>query len=137
MSEALGPDAAEALEGSGHSWGGSVTEKRSFERYVLWFPVTLDTKSQRVWAVCKDVSAGGILISGSDELSVGDEVTLSFRVSPETEDRRIAGRIVRVDPPDSRPRSMWPHRMAIEFLQPDLTLQSSFARASSWPPPPP
>jgi hypothetical protein len=113
-----------------------VTEKRSFERYALWFPVTLDAASQRVWAVCKDVSAGGILISGSEQLSVGDEVTVSFRVSPEAEDRRIVGRIVRVDPPDSRPRSIWPHRLAIEFLQPDLTLQTSFAKASSRPPAP-
>jgi hypothetical protein len=116
--------------------GGGVFEKRSFVRYTLWFPVTLDAATRQVWAVCKDVSAGGILISGSDRLGVGDEVTLSFRVSPEMEERRVAGRIVRVEPPDPKPRAIWPHRMAIEFLEPDVTLQSSFERASSRPPPP-
>jgi hypothetical protein len=115
------------------------TEKRSFGRYALWFPVTIDlsaNKARRVWAVCKDVSAGGILISGTDELEVGDVVTVSFRVEPDAAERRLSGRIVRVDPPDENPRSVWTHRMAIEFLEPDATLQSSFERASSLPPPP-
>jgi hypothetical protein len=42
-----------------------MQEKRSHNRYSLWFPVTIDASSRQVWAVCKDVSAGGILISGS------------------------------------------------------------------------
>jgi hypothetical protein len=114
-------------------------EKRSFDRYALWFPVTIDLSSnaaRRIWAVCKDVSAGGILISGSEELEVGDVVTVSFRVAPEGEERRLSGRIVRIDPQDENPRSVWMHRMAIEFIEPDSTLQSAFQRASSVPPPP-
>ena len=35
------------------------------QRYALWFPVTVDGTTQQMWAVCKDVSAGGILISGT------------------------------------------------------------------------
>jgi hypothetical protein len=81
------------------------------------------------------VSVGGILISGGNELKVGDTVTLTFRVSPEETDRRITGRIVRVEPPDDNPRSAWPHRMAIEFNEPDPTLQSLFGPASLRPPP--
>jgi hypothetical protein len=114
-----------------------VTEKRSYDRYTLWFPVTVDAASHQVWAVCKDVSAGGILISGSQGLAVGDVVTIIFRVSPEVEERRVSGRIVRVEAPDDSPRAIWSHRMAIEFLEPDATLQTTFARASSRPPPPP
>jgi hypothetical protein len=114
---------------------GAVTDKRSFTRYSLWFPVTVDSPSGKVWAVCKDVSAGGILISGSDGLKIGDSVTLTFRVSPDTEERQMSGRIVRVEVPDETPRLVWPHRMAVEFHEPDATLQSSFARASSRPPP--
>jgi hypothetical protein len=114
-----------------------VTEKRTFTRYSLWFPVTIDTPTGQVWAVCNDVSAGGILISGSNRLQIGDSVTLTFRVSPETEERQMTGRIVRVDHTDDSPRVVWPHRMAIEFVEPDATLQSSFARASSRPPPAP
>jgi len=86
--------------------------------------------------VCKDVSASGILISSSGQLEVGDVVTVSFRVSPEAAEKRLTGRIVRVEPPDDNPRAVWVHRMAIEFLEPDAALQSLFADTSSRPPPP-
>ncbi|MGH7270878.1 MAG: PilZ domain-containing protein [Polyangiaceae bacterium] len=113
-----------------------MDEKRSHGRYSLWFPVTLEAKSRHVYAVCKDVSASGILISGSHGLNVGDEVTVTFQVSVGGPERRMAGRIVRAEPRDDRPRAAWAHRMAIEFVEPDATLQSIFERASSRPPPP-
>ena len=111
-----------------------MQEKRSHSRYALWFPVTIDSSSRQVWAVCKDVSAGGILISGSTGLKIGDVVSIAFRVAPNDPERKISGRIVRVDPPDDDPRAVWPHRMAIEFTEPDAMLQSFFEPASSRPP---
>jgi hypothetical protein len=128
-----------------------MDEKRSHDRYTLWFPVTVHVVSQdaasgapvaggqdlQVWAVCRDASAGGILLTGSRELRVGEVVTVNFRVAPEGPDRSISGRIVRVDVPEDNPRAVWPYRMAVEFLEPDAALQSMFARASSRPPPPP
>jgi hypothetical protein len=111
-----------------------MEEKRSYSRYALWFPVTIDASSHQVWAVCNDVSAGGILISGSAQLNVGDVVAVSFRVSPDGPDRKLSGRIVRVEPRDDDPRTVWPHRMAIEFIEKDATLQSIFAPASTRPP---
>jgi len=113
-----------------------VNEKRSYDRYSLWFPVTIDGDSRRVWAVCKDASAGGFLISGTSGLSVGDTVKVSFRVAPDDEERILSGRIVRVEKPSDDPRAVWSHRMAIEFIEPDATLQARFKRASSRPPPP-
>lgn len=112
-----------------------MADKRNYSRYTLWFPVTVDAASHQVWAVCKDVSAGGILISGTSQMSIGDIVTVSFRVAPDAEERRMVGRIVRVESPESDPRTVWSHKMAIEFLEPDATLQATFARASSRPPP--
>ena len=115
-----------------------MDEKRSYFRYSLWFPVTVDGKTGQMWAVCKDVSAGGILISGTDRMAVGEVVTLIFRVTQDAEERRVTGRIVRLDETtDSDPRSVWSNRMAIEFIEPDATLQAVFARASSRPPPAP
>jgi hypothetical protein len=115
-----------------------MDEKRSYFRYSLWFPVTIDGSTGQMWAVCKDVSAGGILISGTDRLEVGEVVTISFRVTRDAEERRLSGRIVRIDEgTESDPRAVWSHRMAIEFIEPDATLQSVFARASSRPPPAP
>ncbi len=115
-----------------------MSDKRAHSRYALWFPVTVDGATQQMWAVCKDVSAGGILISGTAStagLAVGDVVTLSFRVTPDTDEKRVSGRVVRVEATDENPREVWPHRMAIEFLEPDATLQAAFVRASSRPPP--
>jgi hypothetical protein len=89
-----------------------------------------------VWAVCRDASAGGIMVTGSAELKVGEVVSLSFRVSPEGQERSVSGRIVRVEQSDDNPRAVWPYRIAIEFFEPDATLQSKFARTSSRPPPP-
>jgi hypothetical protein len=63
-------------------------------------------------------------------------VTVSFRVVPDAPDKQVLGRIVRLDAPDDNPRAVWAHRMAIEFLEPDASLQSLFAHASSRPPPP-
>jgi hypothetical protein len=113
-----------------------LNEKRAYSRYTLWFPVTVETDSERVWAVCRDASAGGILISGSNSLEVGDAVIVNFRTSADdTAERRIPGHIVRVEGPDEDPRSAWPHRMAIEFADPVPELERLFKRASSRPPP--
>jgi hypothetical protein len=113
-----------------------MPNKRQHERHALWFPVTVDAATGQVWAVCKDASAGGVLISGSQSLAVGERVTVVFRITPDEPERRIAGRIVRVEPPDNHPRAIWVHRMAIEFLDPDTTLTALFERASLLPPPP-
>ncbi len=113
-----------------------MDERRAHERYTLWFPVTVDRAARKVWAVCRDASAGGILITGSDRLCVGDRVTLTFRVTADGTERTLSGRIVRVESPDDNPRAVWPYRMAIEFLERDETLQSLFERATSPPPAP-
>jgi hypothetical protein len=114
-----------------------VDEKRAYQRYALWFPVTVDSTSGKIYAVCRDASAAGILISGSTGLAVGDRVHLHFRIGPDDpEERKVEGRIVRVEHPDEDPRAMWPHRMAVEFAEPVPALQSLFKRASSRPPPP-
>jgi|SRR4029079_8206335 hypothetical protein len=111
-------------------------ERRKNGRYALWFPVTLDKDERQVWAICHDASAGGILIAGNAGMNVGDVVTVSFRVVPDdAEMRRIEGRIVRVEEASEDPRAAWPHRMAIEFLEPSPELQSLFKRASTRPPP--
>ena len=113
-----------------------MTEKRAHSRYTLWFPVTIEAHTQRVWAVCRDASAGGILISGNSSLAIGDAVIVTFRTSPDdTAERRIAGHIVRVEGPDEDPRSAWPHRMAIAFEDAVPELERLFKRASSRPPP--
>lgn len=113
-----------------------MTEKRAFDRHTLWFPVTLDSEDSHVWAVCHDVSAGGIALSGSEKLRVGSIVTVVFRIAPDDPaERRVKGKVVRVDGLDDGPRTVWRYRMAVEFDEPVPELQALFKRASTLPPP--
>lgn len=107
--------------------------KRAHSRFTLWLPVRVDARSGRIEAVCRDASSGGVLISGSAELRVGDPVTITFRLCPE-DDREgfILGRIVRVEEPGADGA----RRMAVEFVKPVPQLEALFRRASSRPPPP-
>lgn len=109
-----------------------MEDKRVHNRFTLWLPVRVDARSGRMEAVCRDASSGGVLISGSDGLNVGDKVTISFRLSDEDESNGfILGRIVRVDEPGSDGT----RRMAVEFVKPVPELEALFRRASSRPPP--
>jgi hypothetical protein len=113
-----------------------VDDRRTFERHCLWFPITIDAATGQVFAVCRDASARGVLVSGSAALAIGDTVTLSFRLSPNDEsERKVEGRIVRTLARDSDPRNMWPHRMAVEFAEPVPELQQQLEHVSTHPPP--
>jgi hypothetical protein len=101
-------------------------ERREHDRYPLWFPVQLDSEAvQEGMAVSHDTSRTGILLAVAAPLDVGTEVTLTFRVPPDSPDeRRVKGRVVRVEPNSADPFGLWPHKMAIEFAEPEPELES-------------
>jgi hypothetical protein len=102
-----------------------MSEKRAFGRHCIWFPVSVETDARQVWAVCRDIGAGGILISSAGALEVGAAVTITFRVAPnDTREQKIAGRIVRIEEHHDDGGGTWPHRLAIEFLEPMPELES-------------
>jgi len=102
-----------------------MSEKRAFDRHCIWFPVSVETDTRQVWAVCRDIGAGGILISSAGALEVGAAVTVTLRVAPDDpRERRVEGRIVRTEPHYEDGGGTWPHRLAIEFLEPMPELQS-------------
>ncbi len=109
-------------------------DKRSHTRFALWLPVKIDTRSGRMEAVCRDASPGGVLVTGSAELKVGDRVTITLQLGSEDAPAFILGKIVRVQEGTDADGA---RRMAIEFLQPVPELEALFRRASSRPPPPP
>jgi hypothetical protein len=102
-----------------------MSEKRAFDRHCIWFPVSIEAGSRQVWAVCRDIGAGGILISSAGALEVGATVTLTVRVAPDDpSERKVEGRIVRVEPHHDDGGGTWPHRIAIEFLKPMPEIES-------------
>jgi hypothetical protein len=111
-------------------------EKRGYTRYPIWFPVTVQAEAGEVWAVSRDASPGGILLSGATSLQIGSRVTVTFRIrADDTTEHNVAGTVVRMAPNvDDDPRGVWPHRMAIEFNEPLPEIELPLKRASERPP---
>jgi hypothetical protein len=112
-------------------------DKRAHPRFRLWFPVIVEGTSERVAAVCNDVSSGGLGIASAGPIALGTEVIVTFRVTPGGEDRVAKGRVVRIEHRTENPREVWSHRLAIEFLEPQRELQEIFELSTSPPTPPP
>lgn len=99
------------------------SEKRTFVRYRRWFPVTLlveDGGSTReVWAICRDASAGGLLVSSVLPLPVGTGLLARFRVAPNIEhDRVVDAEIVRTAANEDELMLAFPFRLGIRFRAP-------------------
>lgn len=98
---------------------GLFPEKRTFRRYSLWFPVTLLAEGREVWAICRDASAGGILVSSVMPLPAGTKVTAKFRVAPVgAEERTASAVVVRNTTNDGDLVLAFPYRLGLRFDQP-------------------
>ena len=75
-----------------------------------------------------------VVMTLAGALTVGTEVTLSFRSSPENPaERTVRGKVVRFEPHKNDGGGAWPHRIAIEFSEVLPELESVF---ESWEMPP-
>jgi hypothetical protein len=102
-----------------------MSDKRAFDRHGIWFPVSVETDARQVRAVCRDVGAGGIMISSAGAFEIGAAVTVTFRAAPDDPaERKVDGCLVRIEPNPEDGGGTWPHRMAIEFVRPMLELDS-------------
>ena len=45
-----------------------MSEKRRYRRFAIWFPLTIRFGKSEVWAICRDVSVGGLLVQPGDLL---------------------------------------------------------------------
>jgi hypothetical protein len=67
-------------------------------------------------AVSHNASGRGMLLVTAQKLDVGSPVAIVVQFPPESEtEKRIEGRVVRVEPNTDDPDSLWPHRLAVEF----------------------
>ena len=111
-----------------------MDERRTGQRFEVWFPVQVEPAESKGGApritVSRDVSARGILLSAASELTPGAKVVVTFRILPdEKNERRVEGRVVRVDPNQEDPHGLWPVRLAVEFDErlPELERQLKYA----------
>lgn len=95
------------------------TEKRRYQRYSIWFPVTIDDHGREVWGLCRDASSAGVLISSIARLEVGTEVRARFRVAPNSvPERTLDATVVRSDQSRDELILAFPYRIALQFRAP-------------------
>lgn len=94
-------------------------EKRSYQRYTIWFPLTLKLPDREIWAICRDASPGGVLISAVTPLEKGTKLELHFRVTPGNDQERIVpASVVRQELNRDELVLAFPYRLALEFTSP-------------------
>ena len=111
-----------------------ATDRRTSPRFVVWFPVHVDGADEAgegAVAVSRDVSRSGMLMASTDELVVGAEVTVTFRVVPvDGALREVKGTIVRIEKNEPGLAGPWPHKVAVEFEEPLPELEPVLRAAS-------
>ena len=96
-----------------------MAERRSGKRYECILFVRFGDRGQGEWAaISRNASQSGLLMAVGKRVEVGEELTLTFRVAPDTEEREIKGTVIRIEENAEGPQSYWPHRVAVEFVEP-------------------
>jgi hypothetical protein len=96
--------------------------RRENERYEIWLPVKVDALREGI-AVTHDASERGVLMLTASTLDAGANVEIALKMPGEAEPRRVTGRVVRIEENAADPHGLWPHRMAIEFDEPQPDLE--------------
>jgi len=100
-------------------------ERRRAKRHCLWFPMTVGGDGEtRGRAVSQDISESGMLVAAATKLEEEAPVSVTFRLSPQGEQRTVTGRIVRLRANERDPDGFWPHLAAIEFDEPVPQLEA-------------
>lgn len=108
-----------------------MTDKRSYHRFKIWFPITLDIDTREVWAICRDASSGGLLVSAESTLDVGTKLVARFKVSPRARAERVLdATVVRQGASVGELMLAFPYRAAVEFTKPVHDLLDDLARFS-------
>lgn len=77
-------------------------------------------------AVGHDASALGLSMVAASRLEVGSLVHLTFQLPPGSDNlQTVTGHVVRVEQNVEDPEGMWPHRIALQFDDPDPELEST------------
>jgi hypothetical protein len=98
-------------------------ERRIYERYVIWFPVTLRADDAEIGTICRDASSGGLMVSSPIQLKPKTPVVCAVRLTIESHvDVSLAGVVLRVDRNEGDLVLAFPYRLAIGFdpARPDI-----------------
>ncbi|MEM6957219.1 MAG: PilZ domain-containing protein [Myxococcota bacterium] len=91
-------------------------ERRSSERYVLWFPMRIETEGDVILSISRDISDGGVLVVAAAEPHIGASVNVTLEIpGDEAGERTVKGKIVRVEANEADEQGLWRHRVAVAF----------------------
>ncbi|MCA9654569.1 MAG: PilZ domain-containing protein [Myxococcales bacterium] len=108
-----------------------MAERRTHRRYDVWFPVQVDAgQLGTAVGISKDASAKGLRLDANADVIIGAPVRLRFRVSPHERPQDVDGTIVRVHR-NRLEDSDWPYQLAVEFDDPEPTLDHRLATEAS------
>ena len=108
-----------------------MSDKRNFHRFKIWFPITLVVAKSEVWAICRDASSGGLLVSTEAPLAIGTKLVARFKVSPRARSERVLqAKVVRHESSVGELMQAFPYRAALEFGKPVHDLLDDLARFS-------
>lgn len=100
-------------------------ERRSTERYRVWFPMTVVTDAgEEGTAITYDVSSTGLLMACPGGLEAGAHVTLKFTISDAGEAREVPATILRLEANEPGDTGPWRYRMAVAFDEPHPELEA-------------
>ena len=81
-------------------------------------------------AMNHNIGAGGMLMVLGSDLSVGEPVTVTFRLPPGDVEHQLQGTVLRIEPNDEDPEGSWPMRVAVQFENIDQALAPLIREAS-------
>ncbi len=79
-------------------------------------PLRLDTESKTGrFGVSRNVSASGMLLRTRSRFTLGDRIGLTFRFTSDANDRRLDGKIVRLERDQGDDAGIFPRQVAVQF----------------------
>jgi hypothetical protein len=92
-----------------------VQQRREHTRHRIWFPVQLEAGGQARMAMTHNIGAGGMLMVLGTDLTVGEQVRVTFRLPPGEVECVLQGTVARIEPNAEDPEGAWPMRVAVVF----------------------
>jgi hypothetical protein len=107
------------------------SDRREYTRFRIWFPITLVSGEREVWAICRDASPKGFLVSSMATLAVGSPLLVRFRVTRDGENCEVTARVLRATTNVDDLQLAFPHRLAIEFDNAEPNLEQRLREATT------
>jgi hypothetical protein len=101
-----------------------MSERREHERHEVWFPVEVEVEDGTALAVSYDVSSGGLSMAAGGKVEVGTELTVTFRTAVDSPEKRVKGRVVRVERNPPTVDSRWRYKLALAFAEPQPEIEA-------------